>query len=391
MSKWQSWVLTDVAADVWWDTLRIASDQWKEPFPAAWHIHKRTLHGGKRDGVDLIAVHNGGLSYAVIPTRGMGLWRGQYHGLELGWRAPIQGPVHPRNVNLLDRGGLGWLDGFDEWICRCGLHSNGPPGEDPAAKEFLPLHGRIANLPARYVEVQVHLEPPYELRLIGQVDEAVMFFSKLRLTTTITTTPGSNKVAIQDIVENRGTQPADLELLYHCQFGPPFLEAGSRIRAPIKVAAPRDARAAADMATFESYTAPATGAYAEQVYYYDLLADGNGQTLALLHNARQNHGVAVRMSKAELPRFVVWKHTAATEDGYVTGLEPATNYPNPKAVEREKGRVVRLPPKGKYTSSLTVEVHDKAAGVAEVLREIDAIQAAAPPVIHKEPVADFSG
>src|SRR5262249_13583668 len=107
--------------------------------------------------------------------------------------------------------------------------------------------------------------------------------------------------------------------------------------------------------------------------------------------ARQNHGVAVRMSKAELPRFVVWKHTAATEDGYVTGLEPATNYPNPKAVEREKGRVVRLPPKGKYTASLTVEVHDKAAGVAEVLREIDDIQAAAPPVINKEPVANFGG
>jgi hypothetical protein len=391
MAKLQSWILTDVAADVWWDTIRISSDQWKEPFPAAWHIHKRTLHGGKRDGVDLIAVHNGGLSFAVIPTRGMGLWRGQYHGLELGWRAPIQGPVHPRHVNFLDRGGLGWLDGFDEWICRCGLHSNGPPGEDPVAKEFLPLHGRIANQPARYVEVQVHLEPPYEMRIIGQVDEATLFFSKLRLTSSITTTPGSNKLIIQDIVENRGSQPAEMQLLYHCQFGPPFLEAGSKVRSPTGVVAPRDERAAVDMASYESYTGPAAGAYSEQVYYYELLADAKGQTLALLHNARQSNGVVLRMAKAELPRFIVWKNTAAVEDGYVTGLEPATNYPNKKALEREKGRVITLPPKGRHTSTLTVEVHDTAAGVAGVVQEIAALQATAPVVVHKLPQANFSG
>ena len=33
--------------------------------------------------------NNGALSFSILPTRGMGLWRGQYHGLHLGWRAPI--------------------------------------------------------------------------------------------------------------------------------------------------------------------------------------------------------------------------------------------------------------------------------------------------------------
>ena len=46
------------------------------------------------------------------------------------------GPVHPKFVDLSVRGGLGWLTGFDEWLCRCGLAWNGPPGDD----DGLPAH-----------------------------------------------------------------------------------------------------------------------------------------------------------------------------------------------------------------------------------------------------------
>ena len=124
--------------------------------PHDWSIQKRTLRGGLRDGVDLIEVHNGALSYSIIPTRGMGLWRGEYRGNFLGWRAPVLGPVHPKYVNLNDRGGLGWLAGFDELLCRCGLSSLGPPGIDEGAtspvESQLTLHGRIANTPAHTVE-----------------------------------------------------------------------------------------------------------------------------------------------------------------------------------------------------------------------------------------------
>jgi hypothetical protein len=81
--------------------------------------------------------------------------------MRLGWDAPLHGPVHPKFVSLPDRGGIGWLAGFDEWLCRCGLSSNGPPGLDGGTS--LPLHGRIANLPAHHVEVAVNLEPPYEV------------------------------------------------------------------------------------------------------------------------------------------------------------------------------------------------------------------------------------
>src|SRR6266436_3211005 len=148
MTRYKSWTLTDVANDIWLDTFAAGNDSLRLATPHDWSIRKRTLRGGLRDGVDVIEVHNGALSFSLLPTRGMGLWRGEYRGNFLGWRSPVSGPVHPKFVHLHDRGGLGWLDGFDEWMCRCGLTSNGPPGHDPVTKELLTLHGRIANLPA---------------------------------------------------------------------------------------------------------------------------------------------------------------------------------------------------------------------------------------------------
>src|SRR5207247_1525298 len=127
-----------------------------------------------------------------------------------------------RHVHLGDFGGLGWLTGYDEWMCRCGLSSNGPPGEDAVAdkngrvkRSQLTLHGRIANLPASYVEVRVNLDPPHELSVIGQVEESGLFLPNLRLTTTYTTAPGSQRLVIHDAVENRAAEPAEMQLLYH--------------------------------------------------------------------------------------------------------------------------------------------------------------------------------
>jgi hypothetical protein len=396
VTRYKTWALTDVHADVWLDSLAVGNDALRLPTPHDWSVRKRTLRGGLRDGVDLIEVHNGALSFTVLPTRGMGLWRGDYRGLPLGWRAPVAGPVHPQFVNLPDRGGLGWLAGFDELLCRCGLSSNGPPGEDvwsdargATRRAQLTLHGRIANLPAQVVEVQVGLDPPYELSVRGEVEEAALFFPQLRLTATYTTVPGSNKVVIHDVVENRGAQPAELQLLYHVNLGPPFLEAGARVLAPLRELAPLTARAAEGIDTYDTYGPPAAG-FAEQVYAYDPVADGRGQTLAVLLNASSERAVALRFNARELPCLTVWKNTGALEEGYVTGLEPGTNYPNFRGFERQQGRVRTLASGGRWEARCSLEVADGAAGVTALLSEVATLQAQAKAVVHRAPQARFS-
>ena len=259
MMRFKSWILTDVASDLWVDSFGVSNENLRLATPHVWSIHKRALRGGQRDGVDVVEVNNGVLSYTVLPTRGMSLWRGDYRGNFLGWRAPLLGPVHPRHVQLNDRSGLGWLGGFDELLCRCGLASNGPPGEDvhtdkhgQAHRDLLTLHGRIANLSANYVEARVSLDPPYELSLTGIVEESSLFAPHLYLTSTLTTVPGSNRIAVHDVVENRGSASTEMQMLYHCNIGPPFLEAGSRVVMPIREMAPISARAAEGIATFDT-------------------------------------------------------------------------------------------------------------------------------------------
>jgi hypothetical protein len=396
MPRYKTWTLTDVLNDVWLDSFAVSNDSLRLATPHDWSIRKRTLRGGLRDGIDLIEVHNGALSYMVLPSRGMGLWRGEYRGNFLGWRAPLLGPVHPKFVHLDERGGLGWLGGFDEWLCRCGLASNGPPGDDVFTdrtgrilKSKLTLHGRIANQPADYVEVRVNLDPPHELSISGQVEEGCLFFPHLRLTATYTTVPGSNRLVVHDVIENRGAEPAEMQLLYHCNVGPPFLEAGSRVVAPVRELAPLTPRAAEGMDTFDTYPGPTPG-FAEQVYCYDMLGNEAGRSLALLYNAAADRGLALRWNCKELPCFTVWRNCAAVENGYVTGLEPATNYPNFKTFERKQGRVRVLPAGGRWECTWSLEVFDSAAGVSKALAEVVELQAHARAVFHATPQPRFS-
>ena len=208
--------------------------------------------------------------------------------------------MHPKFVNVCEKGGIGWLAGFDEWLCRCGLAFNGPPGEDvytdrhgQTHRDLITLHGRIANQPAHYVEARVGLDPPFEMSIIGAVEEAGLFHPHLRLTTTLTTVPGSNRLVLHDVVENRGAQPAEMMLLYHCNLGPPFLEAGSRRRGadPRGVADQRPGRRGDRHA---GRLRRPTAGFAEQVYCFDLLADACGPNAgdALQSRGRPGRGAA---------------------------------------------------------------------------------------------------
>ena len=98
--------------------------------PAEWSVIKRTLRGGVTEGVNLVEIDNGRLKLAVVPSRGMGIWRAWLDGQMLGWQSPIRGPVHPAYVPMAEPSGLGFLSGFDELMCRCGMVSNGAPDFD---------------------------------------------------------------------------------------------------------------------------------------------------------------------------------------------------------------------------------------------------------------------
>jgi hypothetical protein len=378
------WVLTDVSKRIWRESFSVAAGpDIKLAGSSGWSINKYVLRGGVSDGVDVVEVNNGRLSISILPTRGMALWKGTCDGLELGWRSPVAFPVNPAFVNLVEREGLGWLAGFNEWLCRCGLEFNGPPGKEGT------LHGRIANLPAHFVDVSVATDGPGTVSVSGVVDETMMFGSALRLKSTIQTAAGSNRITVIDEITNFGGGPRELELLYHINTGRPFLEPGARFVAPIIEVAPRDAAAAAAIDSFESFAAPLAG-FAEQVYYFDLADDREGRTQTLLKSAHGDKGLSIGFDKRQLPYFALWKNTVAEADGYVTGLEPATNFPNLKGFERERGRVISLAPGATHAARLEIIVHSTPQGVLAAETAIAALQKGHAPRIHYQPQAKWS-
>lgn len=387
MSKSARHTLTDVEKGIWLESFELPDA------PPGCSVTKRTLRGGLSDGVDVVEIDNGALSFSVVPTRGMGIWRGAYKGLFLGWKSPSRGPVHPKFVNLADRGGLGWLAGFDELIVRCGLDSNGAPATDTImdnngnpVETRLPLHGRIANLPACRVEVEASGD---ELAVCGVVEESALFTPSLRLETRVTTRAGANALTIVDEVTNLRGVDGELQLLYHCNFGAPFLEAGAQLVAPSREVAPRDPRAAEDISTYRIYRDPTPG-YVEQVYWHELAADAAGHTLAALRNRAGDKAVVLRFNRHDLPYFAQWKNTAAMGDGYVTGLEPATGFPNPKPFERQEDRVIKLGAGNIYRATLTVGVLDSAGAVASIEAEAAALSGGSGAKIHENPRPGWS-
>jgi galactose mutarotase-like enzyme len=378
-----TWTLTDAEEGVDLTDWSVGREDASGDFEG-WSVSKRRLVGGRRDGVSVVDVDNGRMRFTVVPTRGMGIWRCTSNDRTLGWRSPVKGPVHPKFVPIADPGGLGWLEGFDELLVRCGLESNGAPVRDARNVLQYPLHGRIANLPAHRVTLSVNPEQG-TISVTGEVDETRFLFHHLRLTSTVTTTIGSTELAVHDSITNLSSRPAGFQMLYHINVGSPLLDAGSKLVSPANRVVPRDERAAEGVNDWDTYAAPEPG-FAEQVYFLlDPACDADGRTRVLLKNAAGDTGLGLAYNRRQLPWLTQWKNTGAIEDGYVTGLEPATNLPNPRDFEERQGRVVPLAAAASYDIDFTLTWLLDGASVASAEAAIRSLQPAGGPEVFSVP------
>jgi hypothetical protein len=317
-------------------------------------VTARRLRGGLQEGVLLVELVAGSTRVFILPDRGLGIWKIVSGEVEVGWQSPVVGPVHPRFVPLAEPSGLGWLDGFDELVARCGLVSNGAPDFDAAGRLVHGLHGRIANRPAHDVVVTLD-DDAGTVVLSGRVAETRFLIHDLRMTTSLTVHADRPGVAWTDIVENGSDKPATMQMLYHVNFGPPWLGAGAELVVDAAEIAPRDAGAAADVPTWNRYVAPQPGR-GEQVHFMSLRPDAAGRAAAMLVAADRSQAVTLSWRAAELPCFTVWKNQGGLADGYVTGLEPGTNFPNPRSYEESQGRVVPLAPRASVTFDCAIDL-----------------------------------
>ena len=349
-------------------------------------ISKERLHGGLQDGVDVLKVNTGRLSFTVLITRGMNIQELKCDDVSLQWNSPVQGPVHPSYVPIWASGGCGWLEGFSEWIARCGLGSNGAPEFTDNGVLKYPLHGRLSNLPARKVEVVVDSQGV--VLICGEVLEASVFGHSFLLKVLYRVEAGSSVLQVQDSVVNLSPNDDEFELLYHINTGKPFLSAGARFHAAYHRMCPRDVHATNELDQWDSYREPITGCN-ETCYFFDLISDPQGRTSVVLNNSDGDRGLSLTFPKTAFPCFTLWKTQRPDNDIYVTGLEPATNYPNTRSFEKKNGRVVPLASGEERVFKFEVNVLTDKVAVRDAIRAIEKLQGRVEPIIEREPIATW--
>ncbi|MBN2641187.1 MAG: DUF4432 family protein [Victivallales bacterium] len=301
-----------------------------------------TLAEGDGRGNRIIEVNNGsGLSFTVVPDRGMDIVEASFRGVPLAFRAP-SGHV---NAGRFEPHGFGWLRAWTGGLLTtCGLRHVGPPesDEDNPLDVSRGLHGRISSHSAEAVGISREWhESRYEIRLTGTLREAMMFGENLRLKRSISTAPGDNAIYIEDTVTNLGSTSEYIQILYHCNLGYPFVAPGTELQAVAHELMPRDDNASAGIADWHTMPEPRPG-IKEQCFLHHIppAADGWAEISAM--NKAAGLKLTVSYDTATLPNLMQWK--LAENGRYVMGLEPTNTTVSGRARDIASGVAPVLPP-----------------------------------------------
>ena len=321
------------------------------------------------NGMRIIEAYNGsGLTFTLLPDRGLDIWTAHYNGLPLTWVS--QGSPHPPDA------GLGWLQQMNGGLLiTCGLRHVGPPENDDQTGKFRDIHGRYSLLRAEDIAVSAETdEDDFALTLTGRVTQSELFGEQLALERKYVMVLGKPGLYIEDRVTNLSDEPSPLMVLYHFNFGYPLVAAGTQLQTPHQQVYSRNDRAREGFASWPDYVG-ATPNFEEQVYFHHLKAVG-GKTEVLLY--RDTFGIAMRWPTDQLPYLTQWKNTR--QGIYVNGVEPGNCIPEGLNAARKAGRLKMLEPGETQTFQCQLDVLDGAEAIRESQAQIERLQSSGQPV-----------
>lgn len=190
-----------------------------------------TLENGPGRGQRVILARNAcGLEIEIAADKGFDISAVRWNGLSIGWHSPVGGNVPTPALESED--GLGLLRGFDGFLVTCGLdHFGAPCTEDDdqslhplRTRAHRPLHGRISSTLAsiRSYGLITDIAEPC-LRFDADIVQASLFGEHLTLHRRVEIPVFGTAITIRDSVSNAGFRRARHAMLYHFNFGYPFL------------------------------------------------------------------------------------------------------------------------------------------------------------------------
>ncbi len=285
---------------------------------------------GKGKGTSIIRVRNGnGLDFSVIPDRSMDIFELHHDGVQLAWISR-NGLV---SNSFFDDSGAAWLRSFGGgMLTTCGLRNVGPPEDDEG--EHFGLHGRVSGIPARHVNTSERWDNGIlNIEVSGEISETNVFGENLVIRRSYRVSSAHNTIELQDQITNYGSTAQQIMLLYHMNWGFPFITPASSLELnPAKVVVRGEDQS--ELNQWGAFLEP-TQDYSERVYFFDLKPDDDGQVFYQLENKTLKKGVRVSWNKAQLPLFTEWKMMGKGD--YVLGLEPGSTLPIGRKGTRDRG------------------------------------------------------
>jgi len=315
-------------------------------------VRRSVLDDGPGRGMRVFDVRTGGgLTFSVLPDRGMDISWCHYNDTPIGFISKT-GAVAPSLCGY--EGSDGFLRGFTAGLLTtCGYTHMGAACLDEGKN--LGLHGRANFAVAEHASSYEGWDKDdYLISISGTTREAVVFGEYIQSRREIRVKAGENRILIKDTVRNCGFDTQPLMMLYHFNFGHPLVGPDTKLITSESVSSvPRDEIAAPGLEDCRTFQAP-THRYAEQVFYHDLVPEKDGTVFAGLYNPLLNITAAVKFHKNELPYLVEWKQMG--EGDYTCGIEPATWKPEGRAKAREQGELITIAPGEEREFNMEVSV-----------------------------------
>ena len=314
------------------------------------HIRTSRMSEGRSNNMRMATVKNDDLSYQIMLDKCLDISQLEYKGI---------------NINFLSKPGLNGRNSFDTngaealrsimggMFFTCGFENICAPYVKGDTQ--YPMHGRMRTTPAENVCTDCYWvdDETYQMSVSGEMVEAQLFGEHLSLRRKITTSLGVPKINICDEIINQTCRVEPIMLLYHCNFGYPFLSDKCELIIPAIKTVGREDYSQSNIKNWDKVSSPKDGVE-EEVFIHSLKADENGMTFVGIFNQELGFGVRINFNIIDLPYFMEWKSMASND--YVIGFEPSNSSVYGRALHEVEGNIPFIAPYEKKIISWSFEI-----------------------------------
>lgn len=309
-------------------------------------IDEIELKDGRANGMKVFRVRlTNGLAFDLLPSKCMDIAALSYKGTNISLLTR-NGVCSPENMFPVNGEFERYFGGGMLWTC--GLKNCGPNYYDDASR-FHHYHGRIGTLPTEQSWKKSAFDgDEYVLSAGSVVKDTTIEGYNLELVREVKTSLSKPEITINDSIENLDYNDTDYLLLYHFNFGFPFIDESLIKLFPESVPSviPGNEASAKTLSEWNTLCPPIDNG-AENLFFHTLKPETDKTVTVRFENPKIGIGAYISYETEYLPYLVEWKCMRAGE--YALGIEPANNLIGGMQAEREAGRSRVIAPGEKHT------------------------------------------